>query len=51
VKGQDLLSLGYPSGPMFKEVFDAILERRFAGELRSKAEEIDFVLSRFPKPR
>jgi len=48
VKGQDLLSLGYPSGPMFKEIFDAILERKFAGELRSKAEEIDYVLSRFP---
>jgi tRNA nucleotidyltransferase (CCA-adding enzyme) len=48
VKGQDLLSLGYPSGPMFKEIFDVILERKFAGELRSKAEEVDFVLSRFP---
>src|SRR5512134_3269881 len=48
VRGQDLLSLGYPSGPMFREIFDAILERRLAGELRTKAEEIDFVLSRFP---
>jgi hypothetical protein len=36
---------------MFKEIFDAVLERKFAGELRSKAEEVDFVLSRFPKPR
>src|SRR5512139_539121 len=48
VKGEDLISLGYPSGPMFKEIFDAILERKFAGELRSKAEEIEFALSRFP---
>src|SRR5512139_2708070 len=50
VKGEDLISMGYPSGPMFKEVFDAILERKFAGELRSKADETAFVLSRFPKP-
>jgi tRNA nucleotidyltransferase (CCA-adding enzyme) len=49
VKGEDLISLGYPSGPMFKEIFDAILERKFAGELRSKADETAFVLSRFPR--
>jgi len=48
VRGQDLLDLGYPSGPQFKAIFDAILERKFAGELRSKAEEVDFILSRFP---
>jgi len=51
VKGQDLLDLGYPSGPQFKDIFDAILERKFAGELRSKAEEMSFVLSRFPKQK
>jgi len=50
LKGQDLLELGYPSGPRFKEIFDAVLERKFAGDLRSKAEETAFVLSRFPKP-
>ena len=50
ITGQGLLELGYPSGPQFKVIFDAVLERKFAGELRSKAEEVAFVLSRFPKP-
>jgi tRNA nucleotidyltransferase (CCA-adding enzyme) len=50
VKGDDLLALGYRPGPLFKQVFDAILERKFAGELRSKSDEISFILSHFPKP-
>jgi hypothetical protein len=36
---------------MYKEIFDAILERKFAGDLRSKSEEIDFILSRYPQNR
>jgi tRNA nucleotidyltransferase (CCA-adding enzyme) len=50
VKGRDLLEMGYPSGPMYKEIFDAVLERKFAGDLRSKAEELSFILSHFPRP-
>jgi len=51
VRGQDLLEMGYPPGPAYKAIFDAVLERKFAGELRTKAEEIDFVRSRFPRGR
>jgi len=51
VKGQDLLEMGYPSGPMYKEIFDAVLERKFAGDLRSRAEEAAFILSRYPQNR
>ena len=36
VSGQDLIDLGYPPGPRFKEIFDAILERKFSGELRTQ---------------
>jgi tRNA nucleotidyltransferase (CCA-adding enzyme) len=48
VRGRDLIEMGYPPGPRFKEIFDAILERKFSGELRSKAEEVAFVRERFP---
>jgi tRNA nucleotidyltransferase (CCA-adding enzyme) len=48
VRGQDLLDMGYPPGPAYKTIFDAVLERKFSGELRTKAEEIEFVRSRFP---
>jgi tRNA nucleotidyltransferase (CCA-adding enzyme) len=49
LRGQELLEMGYASGPQFKRIFDAILERRLAGDLRSKAEEAAFVLSHFPQ--
>jgi len=41
--------MGYPPGPGFKTIFDAVLERKFAGELRTKAEEIAFIRTRFPQ--
>jgi tRNA nucleotidyltransferase (CCA-adding enzyme) len=47
--GKDLLELGYPPGPDFKRIFDEILESKFAGELKTKAAEMSFVLSHFPK--
>ena len=48
VNGQDLLDLGYRPGPRFKEIFDHLLERKLAGDLRSRKEEIAFLLSSFP---
>ena len=50
VNGQDLLDLGYRPGPIFKRIFDALLERKLAGDLRSRKEEVAFLLSRFPPP-
>ncbi len=50
ITGKDLMELGYPPGPEFKKIFDELLERNFVGELRTKAAEISFVLSSFPKP-
>ena len=49
VTGQDLIRLGYVPGPHFKTIFDAVLERKLSGGLQSKAEEIEFVLGRFPQ--
>ncbi|MBF8259704.1 MAG: CBS domain containing protein, partial [Actinobacteria bacterium] len=48
VTGKDLLEMGYPPGPEFRRILDEILERKFTGELRTKAAEISFVLSHFP---
>jgi len=48
VGGQDLLELGYRPGPRFKEIFDLLLERKLAGDLRSKEEEVAYLLARFP---
>jgi tRNA nucleotidyltransferase (CCA-adding enzyme) len=48
VNGQDLLELGYRPGPRFKEIFDLLLERKLAGDLRNKKEEIAYLLSHVP---
>ena len=51
VRGEDLLTMGYLPGPAYRKIFDAVLERKFSGELRTKAEEIEFVRTRFPQTR
>lgn len=48
VSGKDLVRLGYPPGPRFKAILDDLLERRFAGQLRTKDDEMSFLLSRYP---
>jgi tRNA nucleotidyltransferase (CCA-adding enzyme) len=50
VTGKDLEDLGYQPGPLFKQILDEVLEHKFMGELRTKADEMSFVLTRFPKP-
>jgi tRNA nucleotidyltransferase (CCA-adding enzyme) len=49
VTGKDLEDLGYQPGPLFKQILDEVLEHKFMGELRTKADEMSFVLTRFPK--
>ncbi|GAB4368312.1 MAG: CBS domain-containing protein [Deltaproteobacteria bacterium] len=49
VTGKDLIRLGYSPGPGFKAILDDLLERRFAGQLRTKEDELSFLLSRYPK--
>ncbi|HEY5191706.1 MAG TPA: hypothetical protein VII77_06950, partial [Candidatus Deferrimicrobium sp.] len=48
VNGEDLLELGYHPGPRFKEIFDLLLERKLAGDLRNKKEEIAYLLATSP---
>jgi len=50
ISGKDLKDLGYPPGPLFKQILDEVLERKFVGELRTKADEMSFVLTHFLKP-
>jgi tRNA nucleotidyltransferase (CCA-adding enzyme) len=45
--GKDLLKMGVPSGPLFKEIFDRLLEARLNNVIKSKKEEIKFVQENF----
>ncbi|MEN2985429.1 MAG: hypothetical protein ABDH16_02030 [Thermodesulfovibrionaceae bacterium] len=42
ITGHDLEKLGIKPGPIYREIFDAILKEKIRGSLFSKSEEIDF---------
>jgi len=43
INGDDIKKLGFSPGPHFKEVLDAVRDAKLDGEVRNRAEEIDFV--------
>ena len=47
VVGKDLLQMGLKSGPVFKEVFDSLLEARLNNLTKTKDDEICFVKNKF----
>ena len=47
LNGQDLLKLGFKSGPIFKEIFERLLEARLNGQTQKKEDEIALVKQEF----
>ncbi|HBF42676.1 MAG TPA: polya polymerase [Desulfobacteraceae bacterium] len=47
LKGKDLLLMGFKAGPIFKKIFDRLLEARLNGLVKTKDDEIRFVKSTF----
>ncbi len=43
LRGRDLMSMGIEPGPVYSRIFDAILEERLRGRIRSREEEVEFV--------
>jgi poly(A) polymerase len=50
IGGDDLIALGYPPGPLFKEILDAVEDAQLNGILRSQEDAVRFVRSQFPQP-
>jgi tRNA nucleotidyltransferase (CCA-adding enzyme) len=42
--------MGHKPGPLFKEIFDSILEAKLDGDVSTKEDEIEFVKGRFGNP-
>lgn len=42
IKGEDLKKLGVKPGPIYKEIFEKIMNEKLIGNLQSKEEEIEF---------
>jgi tRNA nucleotidyltransferase (CCA-adding enzyme) len=47
LKGKDLKALGFKPGPIYKEIFDRLLEAKLNDLVRGKKDEIEFVKERF----
>ena len=47
LRGKDLIRLGLKPGPVFKEVFDRLLEARLNGFIKTREDEIVFVKKTF----
>lgn len=46
--GKDLSRIGFKPGPIFKDIFNALLEARLNNLIKSREEEINFVMENFP---
>ncbi|MFC1839629.1 CBS domain-containing protein [Thermodesulfobacteriota bacterium] len=49
LKGRDLKSLGFKPGPLYKEIFERLLEARLNYKVSSRKEELSFVAEKFQK--
>lgn len=47
LSGKDLIDLGLPASPLFKEIMDALLYARLEGKVKSREDEILFVKEHF----
>ncbi len=47
LKGRDLKNMGFEPGPLYKKIFESLLEARLKNLVNSKKEELDFVKTRF----
>jgi len=49
LKGRDLLALGYPPGPLYREILDVLLAERLEGRVKTREEELAWVLAHYPR--
>jgi tRNA nucleotidyltransferase (CCA-adding enzyme) len=48
VTGRDLKDLGYPPGPVYREILDKSLDARLNGDVSDRQSEIEWILRKFP---
>jgi tRNA nucleotidyltransferase (CCA-adding enzyme) len=47
LRGRDLKEMGFPPGPSYKQVLDALLAARLNNQVNTREEEVEFVTKRF----
>jgi poly(A) polymerase len=48
INGQDLMAAGYPPGPKFREILEAVEDAQLEGRLTSRESALQYVASKFP---
>jgi poly(A) polymerase len=49
LSGDDLIKLGYPPGPRFREILSSVEDAQLEGSLHTRDEALSFVASEFPR--
>jgi tRNA nucleotidyltransferase (CCA-adding enzyme) len=49
LRGRDLVSMGFKPGPIFREIFEHLLEARLNNLVKTKEDELKFVRDKFEK--
>jgi tRNA nucleotidyltransferase (CCA-adding enzyme) len=47
LKGKDLIAMGYEPGPLFKDIFDSILQARLEGAVSTREDEIQLLKEKY----
>jgi tRNA nucleotidyltransferase (CCA-adding enzyme) len=47
IKGRDLVALGYPAGPLIREMLDTLLEARLNEQVATRGEELELIRRRY----
>ena len=48
IRGKDLINIGVKPGPIYREIFEATLDAKLNGELKTKKDELDFARNYVP---
>lgn len=50
LRGDDLIAMGFPPGPIFREILEAVQTEQLEGRLRDSEDARAFVIERWPPP-
>ena len=50
ITGNDLIAMGWPPGPAFKEILTRVEDEQLEGRLNTQQEAMNFVKEQFPRP-
>ena len=45
IKGKDLQNMGLKPGPLYREIFQAVLDAKLNGKLRTRNDELEFAVN------